>query len=91
MATTKRASTNGTPESSIVLSGKRIDIDMSKISIREWRALLDVKQPDEEEFATIAKITGMDPEDVANMPQPDFVLLGRHISMVAANPVSDPN
>ena len=71
--------------------GREIEINLYEVSIGEWRALLDPKQPDEEEYATLAKVSGLKPEDVEGLPYPEFRALVQAITKKAANPVSDPN
>ena len=75
----------------VLKDGREIEIDMYQLSIKEWRALLRPEQPDEEEYATLAKLTGLTPEEVEDIKQPDFQLLVQAITKKAANPVSDPN
>ncbi len=48
----------------VLKDGREIEINLYEISIGEWRALLDPKQPDEEEYATLAKVSGLEPGDI---------------------------
>ena len=71
--------------------GREFDIDLNKLSIVEWRELLDPEQPHEEEYASLAKVIGEKPETVAGLGYLDFKLLGNKVAEKASNPVSDPN
>ena len=71
--------------------GRELTIDLYQVTIKEWRALLNPAQDDEEEYALLAKIVGWKTEDIANLSHPDFRLLGQKIAEKASNPVSDPN
>jgi hypothetical protein len=71
--------------------GTEVTIDLYKITIKEWRNLLDPEQSDEDEYATMAEVCGMKPEEVAGLAYPDFRLLTQKIAEKASNPLSDPN
>jgi len=71
--------------------GREVTIDLHKVTIKEWRALLRPDQPEEDEYATLAKIIGWKPKDVENLPYPDFRLLGTKVAEKASRPLSDPN
>jgi len=71
--------------------GREITIDLYKITISEWRSLLDPKQKSEDEYALLAKVAGLKPKDVADLPYPDFRLLGKRVAEKASSPLSDPN
>lgn len=69
--------------------GREVEIDLYQITIKEWRSLLDVSIPDEDEYALLARISGLD--DVGELPYPDYRELTKAITDKARNPVSDPN
>jgi hypothetical protein len=75
----------------VLKDGREIEIDLYEISIGEWRALLRPEQSDEDEYATLAKITGLTAKEVEDIKKPDFTLLIQAITTKASNPVSDPN
>lgn len=75
----------------VLKDGREIEIDLYQLSIKEWRALLRPEQPDEDEYASLAKITGLTVEEVEEIKQPDYRLLIQKVIEKAANPVSDPN
>ncbi len=74
-----------------VSDGREIDIDLSKLTIKEWKSLFDPAQPDEDEFALIARVTGWEVKELENIKQPDYRLLMTAIVARSVNPVSDPN
>ena len=75
----------------VLKDGREIEIDLYQLSIGEWRALLRPEQSDEDEYATLAKLTGLTAQEVLEIKQPDYALLIRAVIKKAANPVSDPN
>ncbi len=75
-----------------ILSDEReIEIDLSKLTIKEWKSLHDPAQPVVEEFALIARVIGWKVEDVENILQPDYRRLIVALVARSINPVSDPN
>jgi len=74
-----------------LLDGREFTVNLNNLTIVEWRELLDPEQPQEEEFACLAKIIGVKADDVAGMGSLDFRLLGAKVFEKAKNPVSDPN
>lgn len=71
--------------------GREITIDLGKISIREWRALFDRNQPEEDEFGTIGKVVGLTVEQVGALPFPDWQRVYRAVLKKAQEPLADPN
>lgn len=71
--------------------GREVTINLHNITIREWRALLDPKQKEDDEYALLAKVSGLKPKEVGDLPYPDFRLLGLKVAEKASNPLSDPN
>ena len=71
--------------------GRDVDIDLSKLTIKEWKSLFNPAQPDEDEFALIARVTGWEVKEIENILQPDYQKLMVALYARAQNPVSDPN
>ena len=71
--------------------GREIDFDLSKISIREYKALFDRDQSDEDEYATLAKVSGVKPGDVEEMPLDDWKRFYKAFITKATTPLADPN
>ena len=78
--------------SDITLSdGREITFDLNKITIKEYRALFRVEQPDEEEYASLAKVSGLTAEEVANLGFKDWRRFARAFFEKASQPLADPN
>ncbi len=76
----------------VVLSdGREINFDLYKLSIAEFRALIDPNRPNEEGDSLIAKVSGLSLDEVLNLPYPDYRLLVRAFFDKASNPLADPN
>ena len=75
----------------VLKDGREIEIDLYQLSIKEWRALLNPEQSDEDEYATLAKVSGLEAKDIEDLPYPEFRALVQAITKKAANPISDPN
>ena len=71
--------------------GTEVTIDLYKITISEWRSLLNPEQSNEDEYKLLAKVSGLTAKKVADLPYPDFRLLGQKVAEKASNPLSDPN
>ena len=71
--------------------GREVTIDLYKITIKEWRALLNPEQKEEDEYKLLAKVSGLSSKEVADLPYPDFRLLGNKVAEKASRPLSDPN
>ena len=77
---------------SIKLSdGREIAVDLNKISIREFRAFVDPKQPDEEEYATIEKVTGLKSGEAGSLGYEDHRRIMKAIRDAINRPLDDPN
>ncbi|MBU1235000.1 MAG: phage tail assembly protein [Proteobacteria bacterium] len=73
-----------------LFSGKEITIDLMKTSNKEWRSITNPKTTEEEEFAILAKATGLKPEDISNMAQPDYRLIVDAFLRLAVQPLTNP-
>jgi hypothetical protein len=71
--------------------GREITFDLNKISIREYRALFKTTQPDDEEYASLAKVCGLKPDDVASLGYVDWRKLCLAFFNKAREPLADPN
>ena len=71
--------------------GREIDFDLSKISIGEYKALFDRDQSDKDEYATLAKVSGIDAEDIDNLPLDDWKRFYKAFITKAIAPLDDPN
>ena len=76
----------------VVLSnGKEIEIDLHKITVREWRDLVSDKGDQEQEDELTARICGMTVDEMLILPQPDYRKLLQAIVRKAREPLADPS
>jgi hypothetical protein len=68
-----------------------IRVDMSRITVREYRALFDKNQPQAEEDSTIAKACGLTVDELLDLSQPDYRRLAKRFFDAAREPLDDPN
>jgi hypothetical protein len=71
--------------------GRAINFDLNKISIREYRALFDRNQPDDDEYRTLAKVTGISAKEIGDLPFLEWRRLYLAFIERCAQPLSDPN
>lgn len=76
----------------IVLSdGREVTFDLTKISLREYRALFDPTQKQSDEDVILARLSGMDVDEYLDLPYPDWRKLVMAFFTVARQPLSSPN
>lgn len=75
----------------ILSDGREITFDMSKVSLREYRAIFDKDQPQEEEDALISRASGLTVDEYLNLPYPEWRKLIMAFFAVARNPLTNPN
>jgi hypothetical protein len=71
--------------------GRTVEIDLNRVSMREFRALLDKDQKMEDGDATLAKAVGMTPEEVLSLGHTDYRQLVAAFFKAAREPLADPN
>lgn len=71
--------------------GKEFDVDLSRITIREYRSIFDKDQPREEEDAVISKAAGLTVDEMLDLSQPDYRRLLELFFTKAREPLADPN
>ena len=70
--------------------GRGVNFDLYAISIKEYRRLFDVNQPDVEEYATVAKVTGLSADDIAALPMMEYRRLFKAMLDKAREPLENP-
>lgn len=75
----------------ILSDGRELDLDLNKITLREFRALFDPKQKPEDEDATLCKVAGLTLEEYQALPYLDFRRLTQAILRKVKEPLADPN
>jgi hypothetical protein len=71
--------------------GRTIEFDLGKLTIKEYRALFDPAQPEADEYATLAKVTGLSVEKVESLPLLEWKRVYRAFLTACAQPLADPN
>ncbi len=67
------------------------DIDLNRITIREYRALFDKEQSQADEDAVIAKACGLTVDELLGLSQPEYRRLIKAFFEKAREPLDDPN
>ena len=76
-------------QSITLTNGEGLTVDLSRISVREFRAIFDKSQPQTEEDATIAKAAGLTVDALLELPVPDYRAVIR--AVFADAKATDPN
>jgi hypothetical protein len=71
-------------------TGRVLAVDMSKVTIRAYRALFDPAQTHEQEDATVAKVLGISVDDLLSLSQPDYRRAVKAFFDAAKAPLDDP-
>ena len=71
--------------------GREITFDLNKITLREFRALVDPARPDEEGDELLGRCAGLDKDEIANLPYPEYRRLTKAFFARAREPLADPN
>lgn len=70
--------------------GRGLTIDLTKITMAEFRSLLDPAQKNEEGDALVGKCVGLTAEELAALSHPDYRLVARDFFRKAREPLADP-
>lgn len=71
--------------------GREITFNLDALSMREFRALVRPEQTDAEEYAMLAKVSGLTPDDVADLPMLEYRRFAKAFITKATEPLADPN
>lgn len=71
--------------------GSKFTIDLTKITIAEWRTMWDYNKPDAERDGIISKVSGLTPAEVLALTFRDYQALCAAIREEAGKPLADPN
>jgi hypothetical protein len=66
--------------------GREIDIDLSKISIAEYRSLFDPEKKADDGDGIIAKVTGLTEQEIGSLSYTDYKKLAKVFFKKAAEP-----
>ncbi len=67
------------------------EIDLNRITIREYRSLFDKEQKQEDEDAVIAKACGITVDELLGLSQPEYRKCIKAFFDKAREPLTDPN
>ena len=67
--------------------GREVTINLEAVSVREWRAMFDPRQPQADEDATICKITGLALDELTALSVMDYKRLYKAIVEQAREPL----
>ena len=73
-----------------LFSGKEVVIDLMKPSAKEWRLITNPKTTEEEEYAILAKATGMSAEELGELAEPDYRLIIDAFVRLGSQPLTNP-
>jgi len=75
----------------ILKDGRAVSINVSEMTVAEWRKFATPSGTVKDEDAVISKCSGLTPEEIAAMPFQDFRKVVRAIVKACQEPLSDPN
>jgi len=75
----------------ILEDGREITFDLKAISLKEYRALFDGNQPEDEEFATLAKVSGLAADEIGELSLYEWKRFYRCFLDKCRQPLADPN
>ncbi|MFA5376893.1 MAG: hypothetical protein WC455_14175 [Dehalococcoidia bacterium] len=71
--------------------GRELAVDLTKISIAQYRRLFKTETAPEEEDALLAPCFGLTAEEFGALPYPDYKRATAAFFEAARNPLADPN
>jgi hypothetical protein len=75
----------------ILSNGREITFDLSKMTLRQYRGLFDIKKKAVEEDPIISAVSGLTIEEYLDLPHPDWKRLLAALFKKAREPLADPN
>ena len=72
-------------------TGREIEFDLSKISLREYRSLFGTKLPTSEEDELITRVAGLTLDEYQDLPMPDYKRIIKGLVKKVREPLADPN
>jgi hypothetical protein len=71
--------------------GRTLEIDLHRVTLREFRSIFAPEQQQAEEDRIIAKACGLDVDVYLDLPQPDARRVILEFLAAASQPLKDPN
>jgi hypothetical protein len=72
-------------------SGKTITVDISELTVSEWRNFTTARGTVKDENAVISKCTGLKVDEIESMAFQEFRRVVQTIVKLASEPLADPN
>ena len=72
-------------------TGKKLTVDVSTLTVREWRDFWDPKAPDSSGDEVLARCAGIKSDAVLDMTRDDYRLILKTIMDLSNRPLDDPN
>jgi len=69
--------------------GKKVTVDLHKITIKEYRELMSTKDQERED-ALIGQVVGLTVDELLELPQPDYRQVVAAFFETATEPLADP-
>jgi hypothetical protein len=69
--------------------GRKLSGDLHRITIAEYRRILDKNQPQAEEDEYIGKVYGLTGEEVGGLSYPDYRILTKSFFAMIMNPLGE--
>ena len=73
-----------------LFSGREVVVDISKVSTAEWKSITRAGLTDEQEMEILSKATGITPDELLNLTQPDYRLIIDLFFKAGTQPLSNP-
>ena len=71
-------------------TGEKITVDVSTLTVGEWRGFFDTTQSNEDGDKVITRMTGVSADKLLDMLRADYAIIFRTI-MTLSNSAADPN
>lgn len=72
-------------------NGKVLTVDVSDLTVKEWRSFISPKGTQDEEDIVVSKCTGLSTDEVKEITQLDFRRIVKEIVTKIREPLADPN
>lgn len=72
-----------------LLDGQELNVDLSKITIKEYRLMYDLEHSAEDSDVILGKTVGLTGKEVGKLSFPDYKALNLEVRALALQPVSD--
>lgn len=81
----------GTKKEITLSGGRKVTVDVSTLTQREFKGFFDPRVSDDVSDKIIARLTGLNPDDLLDMLRDDYRRILESIIQLANRPLDDPN